>query len=155
MQRVTRGHHPQGSVLAGGNLQKAARAKVTGVREDLPAGLAGGALAPRRPAPSQRSRSALRALPRVPGPSSLRRPRRLLRRARSRGPEPPRTVSRESGLARRSRHCSGLPGGARGACAAAYGSPEGGVGGAAQVSRGGGGGDDDWDAARAGTMSSL
>lgn len=108
------------------NLQKAARAKVTGVREDLLAGLAGDALAPRRPAPSQRSRSALRALPRLPGPSSLRRPRRLLLRARSRGPGPPRTVSRESGVARRSRHCSGLPGGARGACAAAYGSPEGG-----------------------------
>ena len=53
MQRDSRGHYPQGSVLAEGNLQKAARAKVSGVREDLPAGLPGGPLPPRGPAQSQ------------------------------------------------------------------------------------------------------
>lgn len=53
MQCDSWSHYPQGSVLAEGNLQKAARAKVSGVREDHPAGLPGGPLPPRGPAQSQ------------------------------------------------------------------------------------------------------
>ena len=72
MKPVSRGHYPQGSVLAEGNLQKAARAKVSGVGEDLPVGLPGEPLPPRGPAQSQQPGLVLHALP--PGPLSLRPP---------------------------------------------------------------------------------
>ncbi|XP_043750921.1 transmembrane protein 185A [Cervus elaphus] len=72
MKRVSRGHYPQGSVLAEGNLHKAARAKVSGVSEDLPVGLPGEPLPPHGPAQSQQPCLVLHALP--PGPLSLRPP---------------------------------------------------------------------------------
>lgn len=155
MKRVSRGHYPQGSVLAEGNLHKAARAKVSGVSEDLPVGLPGEPLPPHGPAQSQQPCLVLHALP--PGPLSLRPPSSPPSPWPGAGPRAGTFACREPGDRRRAWPTSLLGAAGAGLRAHAqrpYGSPEGGEGGAAQVSPGGGGGDDGY-AAGAGTMYPL
>lgn len=154
MQRDSQGHYPQGSVLAEGNLQKAARAKVSGVHEDLPAGLPGGRSLPvglrRVSSPVWFSVPSLGSS--VPPASvvpatSLVRCGAEGRDLRARGAETP-----ASRVAHRAPGAGGA--GLRAHAQRPYGSPEGGEGGATQVSPGGGGGDDGY-AASAGTMYPL
>ena len=153
MQRDSRGHYPQGSVLAEGNLQKAARAKVSGVREDLPAGLPGGPLPPRGPAQSQHPVWFSAPSPGSSVPPASVVPAVSLARCGAEGGDlcAPGAGTPASRFAHRAPRAGGA--GLRAHAQRPYGSPEGGEGGATQVSPGGGGGDDGY-AASAGTIAS-
>lgn len=154
MQRDSRGHYPQGSVLAEGNLQKAARAKVSGVHEDLPAVVPGGRSLPvglrRVSSPVWFSVPSLRS----PVPPASVVPATSLARwgAEGRDLRAPGAGTPASRVAHRAPRAGGA--GLRAHAQRPYGSPEGGEGGATQVSPGGGGGDDGY-AASAGTMYPL
>lgn len=123
MQRDSRGHYPQGSVLAEGNLQKAARAKVSGVHEDLPAGVPGGRSLPvglrRVSSPVWFSVPSLRS----PVPPASVVPATSLARwgAEGRDLRAPGAGTPASRVAHRAPRAGG--GGAQGACAAALRKP--------------------------------
>lgn len=154
MQCDSWSHYPQGSVLAEGNLQKAARAKVSGVREDHPAGLPGGPLPPRGPAQSQHPVWFSAPSPGSPVPPASVVPAVSLARCGAEGRDlrAPGAGTPASRIAHRAPRAGGA--GLRAHAQRPYGSPEGGEGGATQVSPGGGGGDDGY-AASAGTMYPL